>query len=160
MDQVYRFPTEQIQTFDVGYTPDEASATNKIVLWTVPHTKEENFLVANRDTTPLDAATNNDRHRQRPPPVSLLTVSIPVQFQITNLTAWVYNNDEPDTLLQHIAAREVVRYLVSVDLGEVMSRGRAGSGATLCANASRPRRTATKWARTSFLSGCRTFIRR
>ncbi len=124
VDKVYRFATERIQTFDVGYTPDEASATNKIVLWTIPHTKEENFLVANRDTIILDAATNNDA-TVRPPPVSLLTVSIPVQFQITNLTAWVYNNEEPDTLLQHIARREVVRYLVSADLGEVMSRGGA-----------------------------------
>jgi regulator of protease activity HflC (stomatin/prohibitin superfamily) len=56
--------------------------------------------------------------------VSLLTVSIPVQFQITNLTAWVYNNEDPISLLSDVATREVVRYFVSVDLEEVMSRGR------------------------------------
>ena len=123
-DEVYRFPTEQIQTFDVGYSPDEASTANKVVLWTIPHTKEENFLVASRDQTPIDGGTTNDAGK-RPPPVSLLTVSIPVQFQITNLTAWVYNNEDPDSLLQHIARREVVRYFVSADLGEVMSLGRA-----------------------------------
>ncbi len=123
-DEVYRYPTEQIQTFDVGYSPDEASTANKVVLWTVPHTKEENFLVASRDAAPLDGATNNDAAK-RPPPVSLLTVSIPVQFQITNLTSWVYNNEDPDSLLQHIARREVVRYFVSADLGEIMSLGRA-----------------------------------
>jgi regulator of protease activity HflC (stomatin/prohibitin superfamily) len=37
----------------------------------------------------------------------------------------VYVNEEPDTLLKHIANREVVRYLVSVDLQEVMSHGRS-----------------------------------
>lgn len=126
VDEVYRFPTEQIQTFDVGYTPDDASTANKVVLWTVPHTKEENFLVASHNATPLDDMTNtNSEAGKRPPPVSLLTVSIPVQFQITNLTSWVYNNEEPDTLLQHIARREVVRYFVSADLGEIMSLGRA-----------------------------------
>lgn len=121
VDRIRRFPTQRIQTFDVGYTPDAASATNKLVLWTIPHTKEENFLVANRSTASEETGTNNDT-TTRPPPVSLLTVSIPVQFQITNLTQWVYNNEEPDTLLQHIARREVVRYLVSADMEEVMSR--------------------------------------
>src|SRR5581483_10603015 len=123
-------PTSRIQTFDVGYSPDDASAANKFVLWTVPHTKEENFLVANRNNAPLDNSTNTDT-ANRPPPVSLLTVSIPVQFQITNLTAWLYNNEEPDTLLQHIARREVVRYLVSADMGEVMSRGGAEAASVL-----------------------------
>jgi len=130
VDQIHRFPTSRIQTFDVGYSPDDASAANKFVLWTVPHTKEENFLVANRNNAPLDNSTNTDT-ANRPPPVSLLTVSIPVQFQITNLTAWLYNNEEPDTLLQHIARREVVRYLVSADMGEVMSRGGAEAASVL-----------------------------
>ncbi len=93
IDQVYRFPTERIQTFDVGFVPDEASAASRTVLWTVPHTKEENFLVANRQTGSDDTLTNNPTGK-RPPPVSLLTVSIPIQFQITNLLAWVYNNEE------------------------------------------------------------------
>jgi len=121
MDQIRRFPAEQIQTFSVGYTPDAVSAAVKTVLWTVPHTKEENFLVANRESAPADNTTNTTG---RPPPVSLLTVSIPVQYQITNLTNWVYVNEEPETLLQHIANREVVRYFVSVDLQSVMSGGR------------------------------------
>ena len=130
IDQIYRFPTERIQTFDVGFVPDEASAANRTVLWTVNHTKEENFLVANRQLGVDETLTNNPADK-RPPPVSLLTVSIPVQFQITNLLAWVYNNEEPDTLLQHIATREVVRYLVSVDLQEIMSRGRSDAARTL-----------------------------
>jgi len=121
VDQIRRFPAEQIQSFNVGFTPDAASIANKTVLWTVPHTKEENFLVANRESAPVDNTTNA---AGRPPPVSLLTVSIPVQYQITNLTNWVYVNEEPETLLQHIANREVVRYFVSVDLQSVMSGGR------------------------------------
>ncbi len=129
-DRIHRFPTERIQTFDVGYVPDAASAANKVVLWTVPHTKEENFLVANRNTAALETETNNDT-TTRPPPVSLLTVSIPVQFQVTNLTEWLYNNEEPDTLLQHIARREVVRYLVSADMEEVMSRESGEAARTL-----------------------------
>ncbi|MDB6110952.1 MAG: Band 7 protein [Pedosphaera sp.] len=126
IDQVYRYPTEQIQTFNIGFAPDPARAGDKTILWTVSHAKEENFLVANREVAVLEA-TNSPANTsdKRPPPVSLLTVSIPVQFQITNLVAWAYNNEDPSTLLQHIATREVVRYLVGVDFQEVMSHGRS-----------------------------------
>jgi len=56
--------------------------------------------------------------------VSLITVSIPVQFQITNVLAWAYNNAEPTNLLRDLATREVVHYLASVDLNDVMSHTR------------------------------------
>jgi modulator of FtsH protease HflK len=122
IDKVYRYATEQIQTIDVGFTPDESPTAGNTVLWTVPHSKEENFLVANREQAALTNAPSTSDNR--PPPVSLLTVSIPVQFQITNLNAWVYNNEDPISLLSDIATREVVRYFVSVDLEEIMSRKR------------------------------------
>jgi regulator of protease activity HflC (stomatin/prohibitin superfamily) len=119
VDRVYRYRTEQIQTFDVGFTPDPSSQSANVVLWSVPHAQEENFLVANRGQSPVE--TTNTVSGRRAPPVSLLTVSIPVQFQITNLVAWAYNNENPTNLLQDIATREVVRYFVSADLNEVMS---------------------------------------
>src|SRR5437867_4892355 len=48
IDKVYRFRTEQIQSFEIG-TSDVERETNTIVLWTVAHAKEDNFLVGNRD---------------------------------------------------------------------------------------------------------------
>src|SRR5213079_2555261 len=100
-----RYRTEQVQTFSVGLEHDEENEQQNTVLWTVSHAKEEfNLLVAARDTN-----TNTDAAKKSPP-VNLLSVSIPVQFQITNLTAWAYNNTEPDRLLEKIATREVVLY--------------------------------------------------
>ncbi|MDB6064861.1 MAG: Band 7 protein [Pedosphaera sp.] len=131
IEQVYRFPTEQIQTIDVGFVPDNSPTAGNTVLWTVSHTKEENFLVANRELILVEKATNGTTTVNRAPPVSLLTVSIPVQFQITNLVSWLYNNEEPKELLTHIATREVVRFFVSVDLHEIMSSGRAGAATEL-----------------------------
>ena len=123
IDEVYRFPTEQIQNFNVGFTPDPSRAKDPVVLWTVTHTKEEtDFLVANREETPLLAT--NQIAGKRTPPVSLLTVSIPVQFQITNLLAWVYHNEHATNLLQDLATREVVRYLAGADMNEIMSHTR------------------------------------
>ena len=129
VDEVYRYRTEQIQSFNVGFTPDPKTENQTVVLWTVSHTKEENFLVANREQTSLQ--DTNDAAGKRTPPVSLLTVSIPVQFQINDLLAWAYNNDNASNLLQDLATREVVRYFVSVDLNDVMSRGRLDAAETL-----------------------------
>jgi regulator of protease activity HflC (stomatin/prohibitin superfamily) len=128
MDKVYRFPTERIQSFDVGFTHDPAREKDPVVLWTIPHTKEENFLVANREQT---QSSTNKITGKRTPPVSLLTVSIPVQYQITNLLDWAYKNEDAGSLLQDLATREVVRYLTSADLAEVMSFGRQDAAKVL-----------------------------
>ncbi|HEY1490173.1 MAG TPA: SPFH domain-containing protein, partial [Verrucomicrobiae bacterium] len=119
IDKVYRYRTEQIQSLVVGSQPDPAAANQNVILWTTPHAKEENFLVANRDQNLL--ATNETAAT---PAVSLLTVSIPVQFQITNLVDWVYNVENATNLLDNLATREVARYFAGADLNEIMSRER------------------------------------
>ena len=118
LDKVYRFRTEQIQSFAVGYTPDEKTESAGVVLWTVAHAKEENFLVGNH------AAVSTDTNSANAKPVGLITVSIPVQFQITNVIDWAYKNSNPDDLLKALANREVVRYLAGSDLNELLSQGR------------------------------------
>lgn len=129
VDKVHRYRTEQIQSFDVGFTPEAGRENDRAVLWTVAHTKEENFLVANRETN--IPQTTNQSATVRTPPVSLLTVSIPVQYQITNLVDWAYINEDAPALLQGVATREVVRYLAGADLGELMSHGRWEAAQTL-----------------------------
>jgi len=129
VDKVYRYRSEQIQTVTVGGAEAEAKPGKEVVLWTVAHAKEENFLVANRAQLTADAATATAG--KKAPPVSLITVSIPVQFQITNLTQWVYQHEDSSNLLRQIATREVVRYLVSVDVNEIMSHSRLESALVL-----------------------------
>jgi len=124
VDKAYRYRTEQIQTLEVGYVLTEAEVKQppKTILWTVGHGKEDNFLVASREpVTSVGSDTNTTR---KAPPVSLLTVNIPVQYQVTNLTAWVYGHKDGSNLLHQIATREVTRYLVSSDLNDIMSRKR------------------------------------
>lgn len=129
VDQVYRYRTDQIQTISVGFAPeeDEHDHTTTIV-WTAGHGKEDNFLVANREP---GAPQTADGASRKAPPVSLLTVSIPVQFQVTNITDWVYGHENGSNFLQQISTREVVRYLVSADFNEVMSHGRLTAGNAL-----------------------------
>src|SRR5438874_1593759 len=64
-------------------------------------------------------------------PVDLLTVGIPVQFQIKDVRAYATNHVDSGKLLERIATREVVRYLMSVNLFEVMSTAKAKAAADL-----------------------------
>ena len=123
-DRIYLYRTDQIQTFDIGFTPDAQSEQAKTILWSVSHSKEENFLVANREPVTIRNENTDTNDTLKAPPVSLITVSIPVQFQITNVLAWAYTNAEPTNLLQDLATREVVHYLAGVDLNDVMSHMR------------------------------------
>ncbi len=92
------------------------------MLWGQGHRGETNFLVASR--LQLSQETTNEVTGKRTPPVNLLTVSVPVQFQITNLLDWAYNNEDAPALLEDLGTREVVRYLVGVDMNDIMSVGR------------------------------------
>jgi membrane protease subunit HflK len=132
MDQVYRYRTEQIQSFIVGAEPE----TLKTIQWTVPHAKEDNFLVANRSSdlgadTNNPAASTNQTGGHPTPPVSLLSVSIPVQFQITNLVDWAYVNQDPPALLQELSRRVVSRFLAGAEMDILMSSGRGQAAETV-----------------------------
>jgi regulator of protease activity HflC (stomatin/prohibitin superfamily) len=120
IDRAYRFQTRQIQTFNIGYVPDPDKEREKVVVWTTSHAKEEyNLIVASRER---EASTN--AAATAAVPVNLLTVSIPVQFRIKDIVAWARQHTDGGALLEKLASREVNRYLVSVDLLEIMSTGR------------------------------------
>ncbi len=125
IDNTYRYRTDQIQSLYVGFTPDTTNEQN-VLLWTVAHNQEQNFLVANRnpETTQTENENADTNQTTKTPPVSLITVSIPVQYQITNVLEWAYTNSTPTNLLDDLATRAVVRYLAGEDLDAVMGQDR------------------------------------
>lgn len=123
VDQVYRFRTREVQHFYVGGQPEAQEGQTRTIVWSKPHVKDEfNLLVASREQ-PTGAAAGKAAADQSVP-VNLLSVSIPVQYQITNLTAWAYTSADAGELLKKLAAREVARYLVNVDVDDIMGAGR------------------------------------
>ena len=107
----------------------------------VAHNKEVNFLVGNRATATVQNEDGDTNDTLKAPPVSLISVSIPVQFQITNVMDWAYNNADQSNLLEDLATRDVVHFLAGVDLNDVMSHATAGSRAGIAeANSGRGQR--------------------
>jgi len=131
IDKTYRHRTEQIQTIYVGYTPETGKDEQNVILWTVAHNQEQNFLVANRAAATVQNENSDTNDTIKAPPVSLITVSIPVQFQITNVMDWAYKNGDPTNLLSDLATREVVRFLAGVDLSDLLSSARLSAAQIL-----------------------------
>jgi len=128
-DKVHRFRTEQVQVFTIGSQPDPKLADVPVILWNQAHTKEDLLLVANKDQDSVDTA--NKATGKSTPPVSVLTVSFPVHYTISDLKAFAYNHQDSGKLLQAIATRQVVQYLASSDIEDVMTRGRQESAEKL-----------------------------
>jgi membrane protease subunit HflK len=132
IDRVRRYPTGQIQIFEVGYVPDAKSQTAKTLLWSVAHyTKEVNFLVGNRQPVTITNQITGGGSLIKMAPIGLIDISIPVQFQITNVLDWAYRNADPTNLLQDLATREVVRFLAGSDLNSVLSESRVAAARLL-----------------------------
>ena len=130
IDKVYRYRTGQIQMFAVGYAP--AAQDVKVILWSVAHS-ETNFLVGNREPATIQNQNADTNAIFKAPPVSLINVSIPVQFRITNVLDWAYHNADSESLLEDLATREVVRYLAGVDINDLLSHLREQAAQKLSA---------------------------
>lgn len=142
IDAIYRERTLEVRSFLVGIIEDGDDEEDghghgagpgapheepKTILWTVAHAKEEmNMLVASRESYPTSEGA-----REQAPPVSLLTVNIPVQYEIHDLRAWATQHAAATNLLEKVATREVVKYLVGVDFFEFMSTERERAGRVL-----------------------------
>jgi len=132
IDKVYTYDTDRVQTFTIGHAKDAEHEEEhrspldtrheepRVITWTKAHVKDEyNMLVASREKS----ATSTSGGEQAVP-VSLLAVGIPVQYQISDLKSFACLHAEGGQLLERLAAAEVCRYFVSVDINDVVARGR------------------------------------
>ncbi|MBI1841333.1 MAG: hypothetical protein HYR88_10860 [Verrucomicrobia bacterium] len=124
IDALHRFRTEEIQSFTVGALPNEGAADEVAFVWSVSHFKNafnlltpSAALAATGDSAPQTASTNT--------PLGLLTVSIPIHFQISDLKAYAYNFENASNVLEGIANREVVRYFAQTDIHQLLSEGQS-----------------------------------
>ena len=131
IDKVYRHPAKELLSFDVGYEVADKEGMGRTLLWTRTHYDTEiNFLVASSEQAARSANSSEDQAV----PVNLLTAAVPVQFVVKDFQAWYYNHTNPAELLKSIGHREVVRYLVNVDIIDIMSKGRLKAAAALKQN--------------------------
>ncbi len=126
IEAIVTFKARELQSFTVGVVPDEKLESERVMVWTRAHYKEETpMLVASREQETGGAGG------EQAVPVNFITASIPVQFVVRDVKSWAYNHAEPAQLLERVATREVVRHFASVDMDKVMSYGRLEAASEL-----------------------------
>ena len=116
-----RFPARRIISFRIGQgqlTPNQSEPP--VITWSVPHAQgEEQFLVAspNPDTNSV--------------PVNLVAFNIPVEYQITNIYQFAYQNADAPRLVEEIAYRSLTQEAASRDLFDLMGDGQTRTADSL-----------------------------
>ncbi len=124
IDKVYVLPANRVHTISVGYRGEIED--QPAILWTVAHYKQEDmFVVATREKKRTAVAKNKHAggEKRRYVPVSLVSLLVKVYYTVgekpEDVTNYLYRFSDPDAFLKDLVYREVVRFLVSVDVQEL-----------------------------------------
>ncbi|MHC5108523.1 MAG: SPFH domain-containing protein [Planctomycetota bacterium] len=130
VDVVYRAPVRRVDELVIGEaTEDEHDHAGKANVWTEKHefVPELMLLVASRqDETEQGRVVDkgSEDGESESAPMSLLMVSVPIEYRIKNIHDYLYRYDEPDKLLEVEAYRFLSNYAAGVDIRELMGPGR------------------------------------
>ena len=137
LEKAYRYPARKMLTMKLGY---KGKITGPI-LWTVSHYEEEyHYLVATKidsieeiKRSPSEEQKEALERGGKDVPVNLADIAAVIYYEISDLHDYVYNHyhdyskqdpAERDALLQLIGERELARYMVNVDILDVMTVGK------------------------------------
>ncbi|MHC4696927.1 MAG: SPFH domain-containing protein [Planctomycetota bacterium] len=130
IDIVRRAPVKRIEELVIGEaTEDEHEHEGDAVVWTKAHefVPELMLLVASpksasptqSDELPRDFSAGGESA-----PVSLLMVSVPIEYRVKDIKAFLYIYDDPVKLMEGVAYQYLSDYAASVDIDELIGPGR------------------------------------
>jgi len=133
IDIAYRYPVGRVQEAMIGFRQEakgEGSGLDKPILWTKKHEWEPHLdvIVATETGTAAQPAvtvpSTQPAVADRSVPVSLIRVSMPVEYRIVDLKAWRERYVDPQKLFEELAYRELTKYCASVDVDQAMGADR------------------------------------
>lgn len=118
-----------VRTIHVGFDAETNGPSPRLLLWTEPHyASEELFLVAGAASS---AAGPVPDERGRETPANLMVINIPIEFQVTNASAFAYAHADPVRMLRLLATRALSRTAAGRELFEFFGRGQLETAASL-----------------------------
>jgi len=130
IDIAYKYPTKIVSELSIGFVPKIDPKTGEVIpekelLWGKAHYEQEyDLLVASQQTGEGSVAGAV--------PVSLVRAAVPVQYRIKDLYSFIYNNNEPEKLLESICYRELTKFAASarIEVGDEadMNQSLLGAG--------------------------------
>ena len=121
IESAYRFAANEVKTLELGHAGEYKAG--ETMLWTQQHYDTEyNVMVATREAV---------TEKRDVPAVSLIVASSTVRYRVSDPKKWYYGCSEPESILEALCNREMIKYLAGVDLFDVMGPGRARASAYL-----------------------------
>ncbi len=133
IDIVYRAPVSRISEVVIGEANDDDHDEHHAIVWTEAHdfVPEMMLLVASGragQQPPIESEQDDDvGHKEdgtESQAVSLIMVSIPIEYRIKDIQQYLHNYEAPVKLLEQIAYRYLTDYASSVDVDELIGPGR------------------------------------
>lgn len=128
VDAVRRYPARRVLRARIGLMHageqhgghdrdhDHGQERQDVILWTLEHGHDmPPYLVASREEAPADDAAFV--------PVNLLAVHAVLHYRISDVNAFAYEFADAEEIVQALAAREVAKRLITVDLDRFMAEG-------------------------------------
>jgi len=138
IDIVYRAPVKRVSELVVGEPIGDEDAekhAGEAVVWTHEHGEfvaELMLLVASpKDESAVEAEARREAERNEQGgtaesvPVSLLMVSVPIEYRIKDIRHYLYRYDDPKGLMENVAYRYLSDYAAGISLDELIGPGRA-----------------------------------
>ncbi len=139
IDVVHRAPVKRISELVIGEATEEEDETDprRAVIWTEQHEyiPELMLLVAASKTGKTGSSEEHTAGKYAQTgesvPVSLLMVSVPIEYRIKDIHKYLYNYADPVKLMEGVAYQYLSGYAASVDIDELMGPGRERFNAEL-----------------------------
>ncbi len=114
-------------------TEDDADHTHEAELWTEKHEflPEMMLLVAASKSGREIEDAGSTSSTSKSVPVSLLMVSVPIEYRIKDINQYLFKYREPERILEAIAYQYLSDYASSVNVDELIGPGRAAFNARL-----------------------------
>lgn len=130
IDVAYRAPVAKVNELVIGEaTQVEKGHEHEPVLWTKAHKYLPELMLpvaspklAGLEAQPGTPGTSSTEGESVP--VSLLMVSVPIEYRIRNLQDYLYTYDDPVKLMECVAYRILSDFGASVDIDQLMGPGR------------------------------------
>lgn len=115
IEQVQKVKAKKILSAYVGFEPKEGHKHPRIILWTVPHFDQEELLMVPSRAGTLEGGGS---------PVALVTMHLPVEYQVTNVFEYIYNSADTEKLIKQISYQALTREMATSDMDEILGGDR------------------------------------
>ncbi|MCH8966635.1 MAG: hypothetical protein IID43_03070, partial [Planctomycetes bacterium] len=130
IDIVRRAPVRRIDELVLGEATEDDDHPHSAILWTEQHDYVPELMlvvasVRDEGATMKQTETVASSAGSESTPVSLLMVSVPIEYRIKSIHDFLYNYDDPIKLMEAISYQYLQDYAASVDIDQLMGPGRA-----------------------------------